>query len=121
VSLDADFQTWLQTVGDVRETDCIQAVTRGEESISFSYLLEAAYPNPFNYSTTISYALAGPSEIRLEIFDVLGKRVRVVDHGHKSMGEYEIQFDATGLAPGTYFYSLSAGNFRQTKKMVLLR
>lgn len=79
------------------------------------------YPNPLKLSTTIAFTLRHPSDIQLEVFDLLGNRVRVLENGFKSSGEHEITFDATGLPSGVYFYTLSAGDFTQTRKMVVLR
>lgn len=86
-----------------------------------SPLLHGNYPNPFNPSTTISFTLPRPGDVRLEVFDLLGKRVRVLERGFKPIGEHEVTFDATGLPSGVYFYTLTAGDFAQTRKMVVVR
>ena len=83
--------------------------------------LRAAYPNPFNLVATIGYALPRPSEVKIEVFDLLGRRVRVLENGFKPIGEYEVTLDATGLPSGVYFYTLSAGDFTQTRKIVVVR
>lgn len=79
------------------------------------------YPNPFNPSTTITYTLSRPSDVQLEVFDLLGKRVRLLDSGFKPSGDHEVTFDAAGLSSGFYFCTLTAGDFRQTKKMVVVK
>lgn len=84
-------------------------------------LLLGNIPNPFNPSTTISYSLPRPGELRIEVYDLLGKRVRVLESGFKPSGEHEVTFDATGISSGIYFYTLTVGDFSQTRKMVLLR
>jgi len=79
------------------------------------------YPNPFNPSTRIRYDISGKSIVQLKIYDVLGNEIRTLVNEEKSPGRYEIEFDATGLPSGIYFYHLRAGNFFETKKMVLLK
>ncbi len=80
-----------------------------------------AYPNPFNPSTTISYSLPRPSDVRIEVYDLLGKRVCLLERGFKPSGEYEVTFEATDLASGVYFYTLTAGDFTQTRRMVVVK
>lgn len=83
--------------------------------------LQGNYPNPFNPSTTITYSLPRPADVRLEVFDLLGKRLRVLEKGFKPAGEHEVTFDAGGLPSGLYFYTLTADNFTQTRKMVVVK
>jgi hypothetical protein len=85
------------------------------------YALHQNYPNPFNPSTTIEYDLPIDTHIKIVLFDLLGKQVRTLVDEDKSAGSYEIEFDATGLTNGIYFYSLQTGEFTQTKKLLLLR
>ena len=66
-------------------------------------------------------SVARPADVRLEVFCLLGKRIRVLDRGFKSGGKLTVRFDATGLATGVYFYTLRTGDFSLTKKMVVLR
>ena len=83
--------------------------------------LSQNYPNPFNPTTTIRYTLDHSSHVKLDVFDMQGKKVQtLVDQLHAD-GSHEIQFDAGGLPSGTYVYRLQAGGSVQTKKMVLLR
>lgn len=79
------------------------------------------YPNPFNPRTTISYHLARTGRVQLQIFNIFGERLTILEDGVKPMGDYHVSFNATGLPSGIYFYSLTTGDFSQTKKMVLLR
>lgn len=81
----------------------------------------SVYPNPFSSSATVTYTLSDPSDIRLEVFDLLGKRVRLLESGFKSIGEHVVTFDASGLGSGVYFYTLTAGDFSQTRKMVVVK
>ncbi|HMN23130.1 MAG TPA: T9SS type A sorting domain-containing protein, partial [Ignavibacteriaceae bacterium] len=85
------------------------------------YSLSQNYPNPFNPSTKISWQSPVSSWQTLKVFDVLGKEVAVLVNEEKSSGSYEINFDASKLSSGVYYYQLSAGVFIQTKKMILLK
>jgi agmatine deiminase len=92
------------------------------------FYLSQNYPNPFNPTTKIKYqipASLNPSKggtlITLKVYDILGNEVATLVNEEKPAGSYEIEFNATGLSSGVYFYKLRAGNFIQTKKMVLLR
>ncbi len=94
-------------------------VERGEQPATFT--LNQNYPNPFNPTTTITYLLSEASPVRLDVFDVQGRKVQTLVDQTVSAGAHEIQFDATRLPSGTYLYRLEAGGNVQTKKMVLLR
>ena len=83
--------------------------------------LSQNYPNPFNPTTTIAFFLAEQASVRLTVFDLLGRQVRVLVDGPLSPGAHQVPFDAGELASGTYLYRLQAGNLVQTRKMVLVR
>ncbi len=90
--------------------------------------LQANYPNPFNPITTIGYTVGGTehqtsgvSEVRLAVYDILGREVAVLVNEKKAPGRYEVRFDAAGLSSGVYFYCLTAGSNVQTRKMALSR
>jgi hypothetical protein len=89
--------------------------------LSTGFRLDQNYPNPFNPSTTIQYALPSRSHVRLTIFNTLGQIVRELVNGEMSAGYHEVQFDATGLSSGVYFYRLQAGTFIETKRLLFLR
>jgi hypothetical protein len=86
-----------------------------------TFALKQNYPNPFNPSTVISYQLSGLSEVKLEIFDVLGRQVATVVNARQAAGYYQASFNATSLASGIYFYRLQAGSFVESKKMLLVK
>jgi hypothetical protein len=86
-----------------------------------SYELEQNYPNPFNPATTISYSIPKESQVGLVIYDIMGRQVAELVNSKQSTGSYNIQFDASSIASGTYFYKLTAGEFISVKKMVLLK
>ena len=79
------------------------------------------YPNPFNPSTTIKYELPKNSEVRLSVYDMLGREVSVLVNERSDAGVHEVKFDGSTLATGVYFYRLQAGDFVQSKKLVLLK
>ena len=83
--------------------------------------LSQNYPNPFNPTTKIKYEIPGRSFVVLKIFDVLGNDIITLVNEEKLVGSYEVEFSASSLPSGVYFYQLHAGNFIETKKMVLLR
>jgi 2',3'-cyclic-nucleotide 2'-phosphodiesterase (5'-nucleotidase family) len=79
------------------------------------------YPNPFNPSTTIQYTLSQPENVRLVVYDILGKEVKTLVNESQAPGIYNVVFNAGNLASGIYFYSITAGSFHQIKKMLLLK
>ena len=86
-----------------------------------TFLLEQNYPNPFNPSTTIRYQLPVASEVKLEVYDVLGKKIATLVNERQSAGSYQVVWNASGLSSGTYFYRLQAGTFVETKKMIMMK
>jgi spore coat protein A len=85
------------------------------------FSLDQNYPNPFNPSTTINFTVPQNTQVTLKIFDVLGKEVSTLINQVVPGGNHEVQFDATGLPSGVYFYNLTAGNFVENKKMMLMK
>jgi hypothetical protein len=89
--------------------------------IAESFQLFQNYPNPFNPVTTISYQMPELSFATLKVYDVLGREVVILVNEEKPVGSYEVEFNATGLPSGIYFYRLQAGDYIETKKMVLMK
>ena len=79
------------------------------------------YPNPFNPSTKIKYSVLRPANVTITIFGALGNEIKTLVNENKSSGIYEVEFNAEDLPSGVYFYQLKAGEFIQTKKMLLLK
>jgi hypothetical protein len=96
-------------------------VHQPEPTLPSAFDLQQNYPNPFNPLTVVSYQLPVASNVRLVVYDVLGREVAVLVNERKAPGTYAVTFDGSGLASGVYFYRLSAGDFLQMKKLVLLR
>ncbi|HTK82124.1 MAG TPA: T9SS type A sorting domain-containing protein [Bacteroidota bacterium] len=86
-----------------------------------AYLLEQNYPNPFNPTTTFRYALPNDAYVTLRIYDVLGREVAIIVDENQSAGYKTVDYDASALPSGIYFYRLTAGSYTNIKKMVLLR
>jgi ligand-binding sensor domain-containing protein len=86
-----------------------------------SFSLSQNYPNPFNPSTSIQYQIPTASFVSLRVFDLLGREITTLVNEWIPSGTYTINFDGSSLSSGVYFYSIGANNFRQTKKLVLLR
>ncbi|MBN2541455.1 T9SS type A sorting domain-containing protein [bacterium] len=92
----------------------------------YTFSLKGNYPNPFNANTQIAYSIADDSFVRLEIFDLLGKRVALLVNEIQSPGEYEVMwegknFERRKVSAGVYLYRFSAGDYMKTSKMLLLK
>jgi hypothetical protein len=85
------------------------------------YFVMRNYPNPFNSGTTIEFTIVKSTEVKISIFDLLGREVRTLIDSYKQAGSYNVIFDADGLSSGVYFYRLRAGEFSDTRRMVLLK
>ncbi len=86
-----------------------------------TYSLSMNYPNPFNPSTKFAYSLKESGNVKLTVYDSNGKEVAVMHEGFRPAGNYEVQFDATGLHSGIYYYKIEANNFVKVNKMVLMK
>jgi hypothetical protein len=115
--------------GDQFWLDCVtleKTVSPPPDEAPLRYELQQNFPNPFNPATTIQFALPERSYVRLTVFNLLGQQVADLVNGELEAGNHEVVFsaeggDGSGLPTGVYFYKLLAGNFTQTKKMVILR
>jgi hypothetical protein len=86
-----------------------------------NFVLYQNYPNPFNPVTKISYSLPTSEFVNIKVYDMLGKEIRTLISEKQALGTHSVNFDATGLVSGVYFYKLQAGNkFAETKKMLLV-
>jgi hypothetical protein len=119
-----DNATLLRTVaGNSDNTNPlpIQLVNMIEIGIPKVFTLYQNYPNPFNPTTTITYGLPAEARVTLRIYNVLSQVVKTLVEEDQSPGVYGAQFDGSTIGSGVYFYRLSAGDFVQTKKLILVR
>ena len=98
-------------------------ITSVEDDLTMpaTFKLEQNYPNPFNPTTIIRFGVPERSNVVLKIYDILGSEVATLVNENLSAGSYKFNFDALNLASGVYLYELKAGNFREIKKMNLLK
>ena len=92
-----------------------------KEQLPTEYILYNNYPNPFNPTTTIKYSLKKSSDVKLFIYDILGREIKRLVNKVQSAGTYNVIFNAANYASGVYFYRLQTGNFTITKKLILLK
>jgi hypothetical protein len=85
------------------------------------YALDQNYPNPFNPTTKITYALPKAGSVNLVVYDILGREVATLVNEVKQAGIHTVDFNASNLASGIYFYSMKSGDFTAVKKMVLVK
>jgi hypothetical protein len=91
------------------------------ENIPDNYVLYQNYPNPFNPVTNIKFNLPKPGFTKVEVYDMLGKKVETLVNQHLTPGNYKVTFDASHLSSGIYFYNLNSESFSETKRMILLK
>ena len=102
-------------------SEMITYVEENVTKIPLQFILSQNYPNPFNPVTTIKYSIPKSSFVTIKIFNLLGQEVRTLVNEKQKTGEYSIEFNASNLASGVYFYSIQAGTYSLTKKMILLK
>ena len=85
------------------------------------FILEQNYPNPFNPVTVIRYSLTANSPVELKIYNLLGKEVAALVNEVKNTGTHSVEWNAAGFPSGIYFYTISANDFKDTKRMILLK
>lgn len=98
-----------------------EPVSVDDQMVVNTYSLEQNYPNPFNPATKIKFQIVHSQFTSLNVYDVLGKKVAVLVNETKSPGVYEVEFDGSKFSSGVYFYTLTAGDFIETKKFLLLK
>ena len=123
----ADFIT-VQAGGSYVTADpsgtCTAAIVTGDieaETIPTEFALYQNYPNPFNPGTVIKYEVPENSFVSLKVFDLLGKELVTLVNEEKSAGSYDVKFNAGQFASGFYIYTINAGDFTSTKKMLLMK
>jgi hypothetical protein len=114
-----DFTNWCNTI--LVSQGIVDVHEQGGASLPTRLALHPAHPNPFNPTTTLSFDLPNASDVHLEVFDVLGRRVAVLVEGQMPAGSHEVSWDASGVASGVYFARLSADGAAVSRKVVLLK
>ncbi len=115
-----NIQYWRDTFSVFVDT-LLTGVDVAAEALPVEHSLSQNYPNPFNPSTTIRYELPRASHVTLTVFDLLGREVATLVQGLQEPGYKSVEWNATGVASGVYFYRLTAGDFVRTCKLLLLR
>lgn len=92
-----------------------------EDNLPGEFALLGNYPNPFNNQAIIKYALPEPADVTIEIYDLLGRRVRTLSDGKQQAGYHQVTWNSEGQSSGVYFYKIQAGEFSKTDKMLLLK
>ena len=92
-----------------------------EDLIPTEFYLGQNHPNPFTVKTVIKYCLPEESRIKLEIFDSRQEKIKTLVDEVKEPGTYQVEFNPNGFGEGIYLYQLTAGDFIETKKMILMK
>jgi hypothetical protein len=123
-----DTTSWAGTIDfdnlvvyGIARGELVDGVKKSGSLIPTVYQLYSNYPNPFNPSTMIKYDLPKDSKVVLKLYDVVGREVATLVNGKQTAGSYEVQFNASNLASGVYFFRITAGDYIKTQKMVLLK
>ncbi len=107
--------------GNVAPPNVITSVEDEDESIPTDFSLLQNYPNPFNPSTKIEFSIPKQSHVSLKVYDVLGREVAELINREMQLGLHSVNFDASGLSTGIYFYKIEAGNYTEIKKMSMIK
>jgi hypothetical protein len=110
---DGNVVEFSSIITDIRDVDGI--------SVPTNFSLKQNYPNPFNPSTVISFSLPKAENVTLKIYNILGSEITTLLNEELNAGNYSIDFNASNLASGTYFYKINAGNFTEVRKMNLIK
>jgi hypothetical protein len=103
------------------DNDFVTNVNETKPAIPTEFSLSQNYPNPFNPSTIIQYAISSRQLVTLKVYDILGSEVATLVNQEQNAGSYNVDFNASKLSSGVYFYRLQAGSFVQSKKMILIK
>ena len=115
------YLTEIEGFGEEAENLCNPSSVTRSAKVPNYFALEQNYPNPFNPSTRIDYRLPTDVFVTLKVFDVLGKQVETLVNEQQNAGQYSVQFDASHLPSGVYFYRIEAGAYHDIKKLLLFK
>lgn len=99
----------------------LSGVSQKIEEVPSDYKLSQNYPNPFNPATSIKFSIPKSGLVTLRVYDILGREVSTLVNEYKSYGTYIVDFNASGLTSGLYFYKIEVNNFVEVKKMMLVK
>ncbi|MDY6914945.1 MAG: T9SS type A sorting domain-containing protein, partial [Candidatus Cloacimonadota bacterium] len=108
------------------KVEFVNTSTNPEEVIPANIALKGNYPNPFNPETTIQYSVNNPANVKIEVYNTKGQKVRTLVDEHKNAGEYNVVWQGkneagNSVASGVYFYRLTSNNETEAKKMLLIK
>jgi predicted GH43/DUF377 family glycosyl hydrolase len=115
------YTLYQYSIGHAWSKVVITSVPDRRQELPRQFMLAQNYPNPFNPTTTIRYGLPERSRMTLSVFNTLGQEVATLVNGEYEAGFHETTFDASGFSSGVYFYRLRAGDFVETKKLLVLK
>jgi hypothetical protein len=121
LSLDGHIYAGTSSSGVFRSKESVTSVQDPPPGFPASHALHQNFPNPFNPTTTIRFSIPTAGDVSLKIFNLLGERVATLVSGNKDAGTHTVQWDATGQPSGVYFYRLQAGDFSETRRLVLIK
>jgi len=125
IAIDKEGNKWIGTDGGglavYREGGVVFDVVEDKYAITRDFSLLQIYPNPFNSSTTISYQLPITTKVTIEIYNILGRKVKTLVNKRENAGTYSVSFDCSNLPSGVYFCRFHAGSYYDTKKLLLLK
>jgi len=110
-----------RTSGNGLQKSSLSATAEQTPELPCEFTLSQNYPNPFNPTTTIKYDLPIDAHVTLKLYDVLGREVLTLVNEQAKAGYHSTTLDASRLSSGVYFYRIQAGQFSQTKKLILVR
>jgi protocatechuate 3,4-dioxygenase beta subunit len=118
-SYDAQGKAVIATVSLSLQT--VTSVKSGAATLPTKYILSQNYPNPFNPNTRISFEIPSRSQVTLKVYNIIGQEVAMLVNSTFNAGRYIVDFDASHLSTGVYFYRIKAGDFSSTMKMILMK
>jgi len=122
IQLSGEFELTEAIVSDMNHRDIAASISAARAmTLPTEFALNQNYPNPFNPTTEISFSLPSASDVKLEVYNIMGQRVVTLADGYLEAGRHATIWDASSVASGIYFYRLTANEFVETKKMVLLK
>ena len=110
-----------ECLNSFKAIDNITGVPVNTQTIPENFSLSQNFPNPFNPTTNIEFTMPKDGNVTLKVYDMIGSEVKTLVEGNHKAGIYNIYFDGSELSSGVYFYRLTAGNFTQTRKMILIK